>query len=151
MIYRRFGKTDLQMPVFSCGGMRYQFKWGEVPADQIPDDNQANLEATIRRSLEVGINHIETARGYCMAMGAGAVPVVLMFFLARLAVNAVGAGDPFEENLRDTATAALTAPIRNGLIVLGAGVAVVVAAVVLSRLERLAGQGSRESQEPVDY
>jgi predicted aldo/keto reductase-like oxidoreductase len=30
----------------------------------IPRKNQENLEATIRRSLEVGINHIETARGY---------------------------------------------------------------------------------------
>jgi predicted aldo/keto reductase-like oxidoreductase len=30
MNYRRFGKTELQMPVFSCGGMRYQHKWSEV-------------------------------------------------------------------------------------------------------------------------
>ncbi|HEY9602370.1 MAG TPA: aldo/keto reductase [Allocoleopsis sp.] len=52
------------MPVFSCGGMRYQYKWQDVPAWQIPQDNQQNLEATIHRSIEVGINHIETARGY---------------------------------------------------------------------------------------
>jgi hypothetical protein len=52
------------MPIFSCGGMRYQFKWQDVPVWQIPQDNQQNLEATIRRSIEVGINHIETARGY---------------------------------------------------------------------------------------
>ncbi|NEO30315.1 MAG: aldo/keto reductase [Symploca sp. SIO3C6] len=64
MKYRRFGRTQLQMPVFSCGGMRYQFKWQDVPRWQIPQDNQRNLEATIRRSIEVGINHIETARGY---------------------------------------------------------------------------------------
>jgi hypothetical protein len=64
MQYRRFGRTELQMPVFSCGGMRYQFKWQDVPTWQIPKDNQRNLEATIRRSIEVGINHIETARGY---------------------------------------------------------------------------------------
>jgi len=64
MQYRRFGRTQLQMPVFSCGGMRYQFKWQDVPAWQIPKDNQRNLEAIIRGSLEVGINHIETARGY---------------------------------------------------------------------------------------
>lgn len=64
MLYRRFGRTELQMPVFSCGGMRYQFKWQDVPNSEIPADNQANLEATIRRSLELGINHIETARGY---------------------------------------------------------------------------------------
>lgn len=64
MKYRRFGKTELQMPVFSCGGMRYQHKWQDVPPGEIPADNQANLEATILRSLELGINHIETARGY---------------------------------------------------------------------------------------
>ncbi|MGQ4647075.1 aldo/keto reductase [Lyngbya aestuarii] len=64
MQYRRFGRTELQMPVFSCGGMRYQFKWQDVPGWRIPKDNQRNLEATIHRSLEVGINHIETARGY---------------------------------------------------------------------------------------
>ena len=52
------------MPVFSCGGMRYQYKWQDVSPKQIPGDNQANLEATIRRSLELGLNHIETARGY---------------------------------------------------------------------------------------
>ncbi|MEH2359385.1 aldo/keto reductase [Nostoc sp.] len=64
MLYRRFGRTELEMPVFSCGGMRYQFKWQDVPNNQIPADNQANLEATIRKAVEVGINHIETARGY---------------------------------------------------------------------------------------
>ncbi len=52
------------MPVFSCGGMRYQYKWEEVPPEEIPADGQANLEATIHRALELGINHIETARGY---------------------------------------------------------------------------------------
>jgi len=52
------------MPVLSCGGMRYQFKWQDVPLADIPPDNQANLEATIHRALELGINHIETARGY---------------------------------------------------------------------------------------
>ncbi|MEO0406364.1 MAG: aldo/keto reductase [Cyanobacteria bacterium P01_A01_bin.135] len=64
MQYRRFGRTNLSMPVFSCGGMRYQHSWKDVPQWQIPQKNQENLEATIRRSLEVGINHIETARGY---------------------------------------------------------------------------------------
>lgn len=64
MLYRRFGRTELQMPVFSCGGMRYQFKWQDVSQSQVPVDNQANLEATIKRSFELGINHIETARGY---------------------------------------------------------------------------------------
>ena len=64
MIYRRFGRTGLQMPVLSCGGMRYQHKWQDVPLAEVPPENQRNLEATIRRSLALGINHIETARGY---------------------------------------------------------------------------------------
>lgn len=64
MQYRRFGRTELQMPVFSCGGMRYQYKWQDVPLADIPQKNQENLEATIRRAIALGINHIETARGY---------------------------------------------------------------------------------------
>ena len=64
MHYRRFGRTEIRMPVFSCGGMRYQYKWHDVPLSEVPAENQANLEATIRRALELGINHIETARGY---------------------------------------------------------------------------------------
>ena len=64
MRYRRFGKTDLEMPVFSCGGMRYQHKWSDIKWSEVPDEGQKNLEATIHRSVELGINHIETARGY---------------------------------------------------------------------------------------
>ncbi|MBE9137901.1 aldo/keto reductase [Nodosilinea sp. LEGE 07088] len=64
MQYRRFGRTELQMPVFSCGGMRYQHSWKDVPLEHIPQKNQENLNSTIHRALAVGINHIETARGY---------------------------------------------------------------------------------------
>src|SRR6478672_5296580 len=64
MFYRRFGRTELQMPVFSCGGMRYQQTWGQLEPDAIDPENQANVEATIHHALELGINHIETARGY---------------------------------------------------------------------------------------
>jgi uncharacterized protein len=52
------------MPVLSCGGMRYQFKWQDVAPREIPAANQANLEACVQRALDLGINHIETARGY---------------------------------------------------------------------------------------
>jgi predicted aldo/keto reductase-like oxidoreductase len=64
MNYRRFGRTELAMPVFSCGGMRYQHQWQDIPWSEVPPAGQANLEATIHRSIELGINHIETARGY---------------------------------------------------------------------------------------
>jgi uncharacterized protein len=78
MQYRRFGRTNLQMPVISCGGMRYQHKWQDVPPGEIPADNQANLEACILRALELGINHIETARGY------GSSEMQLGFILPKL-------------------------------------------------------------------
>ena len=64
MNYRRFGKTELQIPVFSCGGMRYQYKWQDVDPSEVPAENQANLEACIHRAVELGIHHIETARHY---------------------------------------------------------------------------------------
>ena len=64
MKYRRFGRTELSMPVISCGGMRYQYKWQDVDPKDVPQANQENLEATIHRAVELGINHIETARGY---------------------------------------------------------------------------------------
>ena len=64
MKYRRFGRTNVQIPVISCGGMRYQHKWQDVAPQDIPRANQENLEACIHRALELGINHIETARGY---------------------------------------------------------------------------------------
>lgn len=59
---RRFGRTGLAMPVFTCGGMRYQHSWKDE--EEAPDDNQKNLEATVEKALACGINHIETARGY---------------------------------------------------------------------------------------
>jgi len=61
---RRFGRTEVQMPVLTCGGMRYQQGWEDLDPAAIDPQGQANLEATIHRALEHGINHIETARGY---------------------------------------------------------------------------------------
>jgi predicted aldo/keto reductase-like oxidoreductase len=62
MLTRRFGRTGLAMPVLTAGGMRYQQSWN--PSEPCSVENQANLEATVRRALDLGINHIETARGY---------------------------------------------------------------------------------------
>ncbi|MBM4152662.1 MAG: aldo/keto reductase, partial [Kiritimatiellaceae bacterium] len=63
---RRFGKTELNMSVLTCGGMRYQQSWqdDEAARQSVTEENQKNLEATVRYALELGINHIETARGY---------------------------------------------------------------------------------------
>jgi len=61
---RKFGRTELSMPVFSCGGMRYQQSWKDLPLSEIEDEKQRHLENTIQAALNHGITHIETARGY---------------------------------------------------------------------------------------
>ncbi|MCE5280003.1 MAG: aldo/keto reductase [Planctomycetaceae bacterium] len=64
MQYRRFGRTELQMPLITCGGMRFQFQWQDLPLSDVPADNQNNMAACVQRAFELGINHFETARGY---------------------------------------------------------------------------------------
>lgn len=44
--------------------MRFQCKWQDVAPAEIPPTNQANVEAIVARALALGINHVETARGY---------------------------------------------------------------------------------------
>jgi predicted aldo/keto reductase-like oxidoreductase len=101
MRYRRFGRTNLQMPVFSCGGMRYQQSWSDVPWDQVDKAGQANLEATIQRSVEVGINHIETARGYGSSeMQLG--PVLKQFSREKLIVQTKVMPKPTAKEFRET-------------------------------------------------
>ncbi len=51
MKYRRFGKTGLELSVFSLGTMRYLA-------------SAENAVQTVLRGMQLGINHIETARGY---------------------------------------------------------------------------------------
>jgi len=69
---RRFGKTDIQMPIVTCGGMRLQHTW--LP-DFVPllrpnrksvlnSPPQQNIKNCIRSCLALGINHFETARFY---------------------------------------------------------------------------------------
>ena len=62
MIYRRFGRTELALSVLSCGGMRYQQSWTRDTT--VTPGSQRNVRTTIHHALALGINHIETARGY---------------------------------------------------------------------------------------
>jgi predicted aldo/keto reductase-like oxidoreductase len=61
---RRFGRTELAMPVLSLGGMRFQQSWSDLPADAISADSQDNLRAVLERAVACGFHHIETARHY---------------------------------------------------------------------------------------
>ncbi|MDC0834392.1 aldo/keto reductase [Geitlerinema sp. CS-897] len=51
MKYRRFGRTNLKLSVFSLGTMRYLA-------------SEDNAVQTVREAVRQGINHIETARSY---------------------------------------------------------------------------------------
>ena len=61
---RRFGRTELPMPVLSLGGMRFQQSWNDLPADQISAESQVNLRATLEAAVDAGFRHVETARHY---------------------------------------------------------------------------------------
>src|ERR687885_2503832 len=51
MRYRRFGKTNLLLSVFSLGTMRCLV-------------SEAEAFQTVQHAIALGINHLETARGY---------------------------------------------------------------------------------------
>ncbi len=51
MFYRRFGKTNLQLSAFSLGTMRCLA-------------SESVMEETVSQAIALGINHLETARGY---------------------------------------------------------------------------------------
>lgn len=68
----RFGKTEIDMPVLTCGGMRIQNSWFPDSIPVLSPNRKAVLESTpqqnlkdcIRYCLALGINHFETARMY---------------------------------------------------------------------------------------
>lgn len=62
MKYRRFGRTEINMPLVSCGGMRFQTSWNRE--DKVTTKSIDNLEKIVEYALDCGINHFETARGY---------------------------------------------------------------------------------------
>ena len=52
------------MPVLSAGFMRCMQSWQDMPDEAIDRGSQENLAAVVRRALDLGITHLETARGY---------------------------------------------------------------------------------------
>ena len=67
---RRFGRTGIDMPIFTMGGMRTQQSWNRGGAEsitsmsQVDEACQTNFVNILKRALELGVNHFETARGY---------------------------------------------------------------------------------------
>lgn len=63
MQYRRFGRTNRRVSVITLGGMRYHDGWSK-PRDQVHAEMIDECRDSVRRALDLGINHIETAYGY---------------------------------------------------------------------------------------
>ena len=61
---RRFGRTNLEMPVLSLGGMRFQKSWDEMKFSEISKKDQKKVENIMILANEFGFNHIETAKYY---------------------------------------------------------------------------------------
>jgi len=61
---RRFGRTEIRMPVLSLGGMRFQQSWKDLSLEEIDVNNQFLLEQILKRAASHGLHHIETARHY---------------------------------------------------------------------------------------
>lgn len=62
MRYRRFGRTELKMPLISVGGMRFQSSWQRT--DAVKSESITNLEKIVAHAVELGLTHFETAHGY---------------------------------------------------------------------------------------
>lgn len=68
----RFGKTELNIPIITCGCMRFQHTWmpdflpvlSASKSTVLHSPSQSNMVEIVRQCLKVGINHFETARMY---------------------------------------------------------------------------------------
>ena len=102
MYLRRFGKTELNLSVLSLGAMR-------IPEEnnEDPEMHHQRVSATLRRGLDLGINHIETARGYGSSeslIGRALAEKVIgrdEFFLTTK-VGPTQTAEEFRENLEDS-------------------------------------------------
>lgn len=99
---RRFGKTEMDLSVLSFGAMRI------VPEnDESESENRERAFSTLRRALDVGINHVETARGYGLseqiigeALKAGRIRRDEFYLTTKIGPNADG--DAFRKALDDS-------------------------------------------------
>jgi len=64
MQYRRFGRTNLKVPILSLGGMRFQKSWDQLDFDEISYEEQNKLENILNLAKKYGLSHVETAKYY---------------------------------------------------------------------------------------
>ena len=61
---RRFGRTEIQIPILSLGGMRFQKSWKELDETEITFSEQNEFNNLINSAIGYGFQHVETARHY---------------------------------------------------------------------------------------
>ena len=64
MQYRRFGRTNLKIPILSLGGMRFQKSWEQLEFSEISNDEQNKVENILNLASNYGLSHVETAKYY---------------------------------------------------------------------------------------
>jgi len=64
MEYRRFGRTNLKIPILSLGGMRFQKSWDQLDFSEISYKEQNKVENILNLANKYGLDHVETAKYY---------------------------------------------------------------------------------------
>ena len=64
MKYRRFGRTNLRIPVLSLGGMRFQKSWDQLDFSEVSYEEQNKVENILDLATQYGLSHVETAKYY---------------------------------------------------------------------------------------
>ena len=64
MQYRRFGRTNLKIPVLSLGGMRFQKSWDQLDFSEVSYEEQYKVENLFDLATQYGLSHVETAKYY---------------------------------------------------------------------------------------
>ena len=64
MQYRRFGRTNLKIPILSLGGMRFQKSWDPLDYSEVSYEEQNKVEKILNLASKYGLTHVETAKYY---------------------------------------------------------------------------------------
>ena len=64
MKFRRFGRTNLMIPILSLGGMRFQQSWEQLDFSEISYEEQKKVENILNLANKYGLSHVETAKYY---------------------------------------------------------------------------------------
>ena len=64
MQYRRFGRTNINIPILSLGGMRFQKSWDQLDFSEISYEEQNKVENILNLANKYGLSHVETAKYY---------------------------------------------------------------------------------------